>query len=384
MKNLLLLLLFFPILAFGQDEKPKNWTIRGYVKDLQSVFMLTPDIPGFDTTIVNQQNQIHNRLNFKWYISPSFSFKMDLRNRLFWGDELNEVFLENLDQANDYFDLSYGATNNNGLALHTMIDRLYFEYIKGKFEVRLGRQRINWGISTIWNPNDIFNAFNFTDFDYEERPGSDALRLRYYTGVASSIELAVKAADSWETAVAAALVKLNKWDYDFQVLTGIANKELALGGGWAGGIKGLGFKGEFTYFQPFEEGVDPSFAATFGLDYLTANSIFLSGGFLFNSNGSLEDNILSLFSFELSAKNLYPYRYSLVTSANYPITPLMTAGFSAIYSPSKAHALFLTPTFNYSISTNWDFDLIAQLAFNQSDGYTSPIQGLFMRFKYSY
>ena len=37
-------------------------------------------------------------------------------------------------------------------------------------------------MNLVWNPNDLFNAFSFVDFDYEERPGSDALRIQKYTG----------------------------------------------------------------------------------------------------------------------------------------------------------------------------------------------------------
>lgn len=31
-----------------------------------------------------------------------------------------------------------------------------------------------------WNPNDWFNTYNYFDFDYEERPGTDAIRVRVY------------------------------------------------------------------------------------------------------------------------------------------------------------------------------------------------------------
>ena len=81
---------------------------------------------------------------------------------------------------------------------HIMLDRLYAEYTYKNFEAKVGRQRINWGINMAFNPNDIFNAFSYFDFDYEERPGSDAILLKYYTGIASSIEVAGKMADSLE------------------------------------------------------------------------------------------------------------------------------------------------------------------------------------------
>jgi hypothetical protein len=372
--------------GFAQPEEPPKVTVDGYVKDLQTVFLFNAR-PLIDEILVFDQSQIHNRINVEWRIAPAWRFRTDFRNRLFWGDNefTSQAYIDGLDAANDYFDLAYGQSNDKGLAYHTMIDRLYLEFSKGNWEVSLGRQRVNWGISTVWNPNDIFNAFAFTDFDYEERPGSDALRVRYFTGFASSVEVAAKVADSLEAAVIAGMARFNAGGYDFQILTGLVQNEIALGGGWAGNIKNAGFKGEFTFFQPLEEGEKSSFAATFGLDYMTGKSLYLNGGFLFNSNGSNEAGIANLFDFELSAKNLYPYQYSIFLQGAYPFTPLLNGGLAVIYSPSKVHALFLNPTVTYSIAQNWDADIVGQLVFDkEGKKYKSPIQGLFLRIKLSY
>lgn len=385
-KHGIIVWLFFmlPSLLIGQEE-PKNYVLSGYIKDLQSLFIINNPDPVPD--LLFQDNLIHNRLNFKWYINDNFTLRAEARNRIFWGDQIRfsggETFLEQIDQANDFFDLSFGKADDRGLAFHTMIDRLYMDWTKGNWEIRLGRQRINWGISTVWNPNDVFNAFSFTDFDYEERPGSDVLRIKYYTGVTSSIEIAVKAFNDIDTLTAAALWKFNKWNYDFQLLSGVVNRDFVLGAGWAGNIKNAGFKGEFSWFRSLE-GTEDSFAATFGIDYSFSNSIYLSGGFLFNSNGTIDGNITTLFSFELSAKNLYPYKYALFSQVNYPISPLLTGGMAIIYSPVQAHALFINPVLTYSIKENWDLDFIGQLVFNRNDGYKSPVQAMFIRLKYSF
>jgi hypothetical protein len=381
----LLPLLFFSALpVFSQDETPPRLTVDGYVKDLQTLFifngLLIPD-----EVLAFSQNQIHNRINIGYRISPALRAKIDFRNRLFWGDFSGSDYIKGLNVANDYFDLSVGGSNDRGLAYHAMIDRLYLEYAKGNWELRLGRQRVNWGINTVWNPNDVFNAFAFTDFDYEERPGSDALRVTYYTGVASSLELAARMSDSLEGAVIAGLGRFNFKGYDFQVLGGLVQNEIALGGGWAGHIKNAGFKGEFTFFQPLRDGEKSSFAATLGLDYITAKSLYLSSGFLFNSNGANEGSLASLFDFQLSAKNLYPYKYSIFLQGGYPFTPLLNGGLALIYSPSKVHAVFFNPTLTYSIAQDWDLDLVGQIA-AEKDGkkYRSPVQGVFIRVKLSF
>lgn len=378
------MLLLLPLCLDAQDEKLKNWQLNGYVKSMQGLFFFKT--PFFDTLLLD--NLIHNRVNFTWYPSEQLTFRADLRSRIFYGDlvKLNPNYGENLEAtANDYFDLSMILFDRGDFIVHSMLDRLYLDFTKGNLEIRLGRQRINWGINTAWNPNDIFNAFSFTDFDYEERPGSDALRIKYYTGVAASIELAVKAFDKKEEAVAGILWKLNKWRYDFQILAGIMQQDLAFGGGWAGNILDVGFKGEFTYFHSLQEEVDNSFSGTIGLDYSLKNSLYLNAGFLYNSNGS--DPALSgeIFTFDVSAKNLYPYKYSIFGQATYPINPLIFGGVAIIYSPSETHALFINPTLTYSIARNWDLDLIGQISFSKlQEKYQSPVKAFFIRFKFSY
>ena len=101
----------------------------------------------------------------------------------------------------------------------------------------------------MWTPNDIFNAFNYFDFDYEERPGTDAMRAVYAINSSSSIELAVSPGKTFNQSTEAIMLHYNKWDYDFQVFSGIYQKDFTVGGGWAGNIFGAGFKGEFTIFH---------------------------------------------------------------------------------------------------------------------------------------
>ncbi|HMQ64538.1 MAG TPA: hypothetical protein PKE06_27890, partial [Flavilitoribacter sp.] len=251
-------------------------------------------------------------------------------------------------------------------------------------EIRLGRQRVNWGISTIWNPNDIFNAYSFTDFDYEERPGSDAVRVRYYTGYAGSVEVAVRGADSLGGMIMAGRWLFNKGSYDIQLIGGYAQKDLVLGGGWAGNIKNAGFKGEATWFYRPEE-KESVFALTANVDYAFANSLYLNGGFLYNSAGATDQDILNLFTFDLSAKTLYPYRWATFVQGSSPITPLLTAGVAVIYSPVKVNPLFVNPTITLSISDNWTLDAVGQVVFSKGDeGYRSPLQVGFLRVKVNY
>ena len=385
--NIFFFFILLPTILFSQEEKPSKWAINGYLKDLQTVQII--NLPSLGQEAVLQDNLLHNRLNIKYFANEAWTFKVDFRNRLFWGDGIRlsgaEAYEAQLDLANDYFDLSVGKFDAKGIGVHSMIDRAYIEYSKDKWEIRLGRQRVNWGINTIWNPNDIFNAYSFTDFDYEERPGSDALRVKYYPNYSSSIEVASNVFDDIDEAVIAGLWTFNKWNYDFQILAGIAEGDYALGGGWAGNIKNAGFKGELAYFIPFQDSLDEVFTTTFALDYVFDNSLYLSGGGLFTSSGSTTAGFSDLFTSQISAKALFPFKYATVVSAGYPISPLLNSNLAIIYSPSTINMLFLNPTLTYSIKENWDVDFVGQIVFAEdAEEYGSPLQALFLRVKWIY
>ena len=171
--------------------------------------------------------------------------------------------------------------------------------------------------------------------------------------------------------------------FAFQLIGGFAQDNWVLGGGWAGNIKNAGFKGELSWFhQP--ETSENSLAVTTNVDYAFEKGLYLNVGGLYNSRGQTEGGILQLFTFELSAQNLYPYRWASFVSLSYPVSPIINAGFTTIYSPVASHALFVNPTCAVSISDSWNIDLVGQIVFDQTDTYSSPLQALFLRVKWAY
>lgn len=383
-QSILIFFLLLGNLVFSQNDEPSKWDFTGYQKFLNSTLIL-PD----DQGLLND-NQLHSRLKLRYYPTENLTFVSEARTRFFWGDQVRfsflfgQDFLDGINQgSDDYFDWSWGRQSQNGYAFHTTLDRFYGEYSKGNWEIRLGRQRINWGIATTWNPNDIFNAYNFVDFDYEERPGSDAVRVKRYLGFASSIEIAVNAFDSLENATAAVLTKFNQGTYDWQLLAGIVQDNSAIGFGWAGNLGNASFKGEGTWFRSLSGSNENSISFTCGIDYTFQSQLYINGGFLYNSNGTTQNND-DLFSFELSASNLYPYKYAILLQSGIPVSPLLNTGVVIVYSPGAAQATFINPVLTYSIAQNWDLDLIGQLFFQKEETYQPGISAAFLRMKWSF
>jgi hypothetical protein len=393
MLNRTLLLLFIVLTSFSFAQKDSSSSklsehvrVYGYLKYLHSANFV-------DLDAMTTNNLFHNRFNLEadW---NNFEFVAGMRNRIFYGDMVtHNPFLEDaLEQDNGYADLSFVWGSSSTVMAHTVFDRVYLRYTKNNLEVTAGRQRINWGVNLAWNTNDLFNTYNFTDFDYEERPGNDAIRTLYYlNGGMSSIEAAYKPGESGDETILAARYLMNKRGYDIQFIGGWYYTDLALGLGWAGNLKSLGFKGEGTYFIPRDSELDSVKVLNLSssIDYSFGNGLYLNGSVLFNSNG-IDDvsttNLLTVsntFS-NITAKTLMPTKYSGFLQASYPITPLFNASLAGMYG-SHIHLVFLMPSLGYSIATTWDLSLVGQIYFAEiEDDFQPAGSSLFLRLKWSF
>jgi hypothetical protein len=362
-KTFSLIILFIALMATSSVAQSIHWgtwmKADGYVKELGTL--------SFDNNlkIFHYDNLIHNRINTHWDFTPDWTGEADLRTRLFNGYSVRHEpeFAHIAGNDNGLVDLSWNIINSKHFLLNTQIDRLYTTYYTNKWELDVGRQRINWGRTLVWNPNDLFNAYSYLDFDYEERPGADAIRFQYFTGFASGYEVAFKPDRNMKNSVGALLIKEHVDEFDIQGLAGYFRNSLAIGGGWAGPIGDAGFKGEFTYFQPFRNNNGYLVAST-SLDYAFPSSLYLYGEFLINGNWHKNMNPEMILSSTLSPGNLFISRTALFTEIQYPLNPLITATFSGITSTSQK-LFIIIPQVSVSVTNNMDFLLLAQILRNK-------------------
>jgi hypothetical protein len=378
--------LFFLILSissrlFSQEEEKKVISLNGYTSALTtSIFESLSD------PFVND-NIIHNRLNFKGYASENLTFALELRNRLFTGDmvKATPAYATLTGEDQGIVDLSWNLINKQSFFLNTTIDRLYADLNLGKFQLRAGRQRINWGQTLVWNPNDIFNAYSYFDFDYIERPGSDAIRLQYYPNPMSVVEIAVKA-NSENEITAAALYRFNKRGYDIQFLGGISdNTDLVAGAGWSGAMGSVSFRGEGTWFMPFRNMSDTTGTGLFtiGLDKIFSDGSMAQMQVMVCNNPLKFGNFSSLLDENMSAKDLAFSKFTAFASYSYPITPLLTAGLSAMWFPDLK-GYFSGLSADYSAAENIDLSLLWQRFEGEFGSARSTINIGFLRFKFSF
>jgi len=375
------------VVSQAQEKKAfkEHFSLGGYVK-----YMNSASFTNLDSMI--SDNLLHNRINLKAFISDDLTAVVEMRNRIFYGEatKMNPYLGAMLDEDMGQADLSFVLMDREAMVIHSILDRAYMKYTSDKLEVRLGRQRINWGMNLAWNPNDLFNAYSLIDFDYQERPGSDALRVQYFMKGMSSIEMAYQPGENLDESILAGLWKFNKWKYDIQFLTANYYTDLALGAGWAGNLKDMGFKGEATWFQPKENLRDTGgvISTSFTLDYSFKNGLYINSSLLYNSAGTDQSlnsaNPFQSFMVNLSAKNLMPSKISGFIQGSGAFNPALSGSFSIFYMHGLK-AFFSMPSLSYSIQEHWELLLLGQTALGKvNDKVKGFGTGMYLRLMFSY
>ena len=390
----ILLFLGAPVSSFSQV----SWfAADGYVKYLAS----TAKYPFLDQRLNDQL--IHARLNTHWYPSNAFRGELDFRFRAFYGNSVQKIpnFLDQIRSHHEFKQLDCVLWHQNKSLGYAQVDRLWLDYSRGNLEATLGRQRIAWGTALVWNVIDIFNPQSILDFDYEEKPGSDAFRLQYYTGPVSKVEISVKPGKNKNHSVAAGMIWVNAFSYDFFALAGVRKDRWVLGGAWAGSVLKAGFRGEFLFGAPPKKSEillgpnlsyfgtslleydKPVFSGVLSGDYTFPNSLYLHTEILYNSNGKLKN--AGIFYWQaLQTGMLSPSRWSVFQEFSYDVTPLLRGSLFGILNPND-HSSVIVPQFTWSVITNLDATVIAFFArgkhFTEWGDYGTSA---FFRLKYSF
>lgn len=361
-------LLVYPLISFGQDD---SFELGGYAKYLYSV---TEASSGADRL---EDHLLHIRLNSAWYPTESFKAVFEIRLRGFYGDSVRKNPLFKDQTTNTYDDPELDAVlwdEKEGFG-YGQVDRLYLDYSIASLQLTLGRQRIAWGTSLVWNVIDVFNTMSILDFDYEERAGVDAFRVQYYTGPSSKVELAVKPSEDEYKKTWAGLGSIHLGTYDLFLIAAEKNQRQLMGGAWTGYVGDAGFRGEFKRSEAPNQGkpsanpVAPGYGESLyesdeevdclvlAVDYTFANSFYTHTELLYNSNGKTK--YAGAFALQAAeADMLSPARLSFFQEFAYDLTPLLRVSVFGIKNADDGSWL-ASPTLTWSAITNLDLTLTA-------------------------
>ncbi len=353
------LFLFSGTCLLAQETKTKSFSIKGYLNDIQMMQFQKIDDPWvFD-------NEVHNRIDVSWVPATWFSLGVGMRNRIFLGQSLsvNPSAKGSLTTDPGWINMTWDLYSASSFMIVTQLDRAWVSFTDDIVQLTIGRQRINWGQTIVWNPNDIFNTYSYFDIDYPERPGSDAVRLQIYPSSTSVIEVATKANAEGKVTVAG-MGRFNTGGYDIQFMTGLVDdQDFVIGAGWSGNISKAAFRGEINYYQPKKQFFDTTgtLLATVGADYTFANSLALTFQVMYNQlpPGYQPQGLASIYQPPASSKILSFAEWNIFLMGSYPFTPLFDASLAAIYYPDRK-GFFIGPTLNYSLRQNVDLSLFYQ------------------------
>lgn len=417
--SFIIIILCLSLSAHAQS-KPKKFRFSGFLEYLNNTWIPQGEAyQAFGIDDWQMQGGVYNRLNFWYTPTTNLEFYVGMRNNFIFGPMIttytNLFNLAGLSYSHlvtydpGYLDLTFTIADSKSYILYTNFDRANVKWTLDKFELTVGRQRINWGQNLIWNPNDIFNAYNFFDFNYVERPGSDAILLELFTSDFSSVQLAGKlsyiqvAADTTVLILneelkltAAAMYRFSNWNYDWQLFGGVMETDVTAGLGWAGSIAGAGFTGEVSWFRDMENFADTSgvLVGSIGANYTFRNSLFINFSAIYNSAGATDSvnaigtgflgSFSTIFSGSLNAKNLTRARFDLFGQVSYPVTPLINLDLACIFNPYDLSG-FAGPTVNFSLSDNISLGLVGQLFWGKSyTEYGDIGQMFFLDLKWSF
>jgi len=394
MKKAIFILLFLAIAASAQSS---FYDVTGYVKYL----FTTSKYPFFKDRL--NDHLVHARINAHFYPTDQMMAAVEIRNRFFYGSSVEKIpnFIDLLKSHYEFSQMDAVLWDREKSIGYTQVDRLWLDYTTGNLQITLGRQRVAWGTALVWNVIDLYNPKSILDWDYEEKPGADAIRLQYYTGPVTKVEFTVKPGKKRENAIVSGLFSVNWSGYDLFGIAGIRQNRWIVGGAWAGNIKKGGFRGEFTVseapsknsiaFNPFLSlfgasdfsSDKPVVSVVLSYDYTFPNSFYWLTEILYNSNGKTENTGLFQQA-ALQAGLLSPARWSFFQELAYDITPLTRATLFAIHNPNDKSSI-IVPMLEHSLATNLDLSFVGFVTSGEHlTEFGDYGNSVFVRLKYSF
>jgi len=263
----------------------------------------------------------------------------------------------------------------------TFLDNAYIKIAFKPFDLIVGKQQISLGTGYVWNPTDVFNVKDYLDPTYEQ-PGHNAIRLDIPLGTSYTLTSLISPDENWGDSAKMIQLKgrISHFDYsliaiekvwlfhdytqfdtDSMNFLELPEKRQLLGVSTAGELLGLGFWAEYAYNKM--ELTENFYELVVGADYTFDFQTYVMVEYYRNTLGktNYEDYTLNDWMRLMAMEQKALSRDQVYVFFQHPVTDLLTAGISSIYSISDT-SLALIPTINYSLSDN--VDIFAYLNLN--------------------
>ncbi len=368
----------------------------GYIKSLSGY---SRNMPFVAADFAYQELQA--RVNIAGYLTENNTIVAEGRIRMVKSKALSLIPGYKASLVNTYplGNLSMEIYNQGDGYAFAQPDRLNWTYDAENWQLTVGRQRVSWGTTLVWNVTDLFNPQSILDFDYEERPGSDVLRFQYFTGPASHIEGVWLPARDKNKRVAAIKTQFNRMGYDVYIMAAWQRSRPVMGAAFSGDVFGGGLRGELKWsaapqagtpveyagltLPPLADGRRDDWQWALSYDFLFSNNVYLHFETLYNSLGVNKYGALYQYQ-ALRSGLLNASQWSLFGEWSWQWHPLSKVDMFALVDAGDG-SFILVPSFNWSATDNLDVFLIALVGRGEdTTTYGALGESFYLRIKYSF
>ncbi|MBF5008683.1 hypothetical protein [Burkholderia pseudomultivorans] len=340
--------------AIAQDVPDEGLTFSGYYKNL---------FEASETVVAGRQHYVLDtnrlRVELKGKLLPHIALDLEYDNEVLLGSYLRttQFVFQNALNPDQYLDLDGTYLKGSRYQGQHRLYRGNVTFSYGDTDVRVGRQRIAWGTGRFWSPLDLLNPLDPIAIERDERLGVDAVLAEQKLGPLSRVSAVYAPAHGGAPSSAALNFHSNVRGIDYSLVGGRFGNEQVAGIDIASQIGSAGVRGEFTLNRATTGARYPR--ALVALDYAFANTLTLSAELYFNGAGTTNPSgydFVSLFTGRIESVA----KHYLGGYASYEITPLLKLeGYLVLNLDDGSR--FLSPVFTYSIRTNLDWKIGAQM-----------------------
>jgi hypothetical protein len=274
-----------------------------------------------------------------------------------------------------FLDLSQTfVEDDNGFYEHRLY-RAIFGYESSSFQMEVGRQQIPWGVGHFFTPTDIFNPFNPTQIELEERDGVDAVNVATKKIKGYKVQ-AVYTPNGKQLHPQryAARISRDVSGYEAAILGGRVKRDHAVGFDVAGNLKGSAIRGEMIYREA--AGEKDFFQFTVNADYNFPHNIYALLEYHFNGRGRRDPSKYQRDRWIRGVVQQLAKNY-IAFLLGYDITSLFRIENRIIFNPDDV-SFFVRPEIRYEFRPNLLFTAGAQLFLGENEDEFGQPKNLFL------
>ncbi|OGW85421.1 MAG: hypothetical protein A3A81_02915 [Omnitrophica bacterium RIFCSPLOWO2_01_FULL_45_10b] len=393
----LVLLILFPAMVFGADFTNIKTDVSGYVKSLNFVTrtsLLTPEFVDRPTAFAKENSNVFNSLErARFQIRTSVPMKnnkravlkIDYDHQPYFGTFVSTGdFRTAKKQSEDrqFLDLSQTLVEEDNIFYEHRLYRASLAYESDLFDLEIGRQQIPWGVGHFFTPTDLFNPFNPTQIELEERDGVDAVNFTLKNTKGFKTQL-VYTPGGRKLHPQRYLGRISRdvKGYEIGILGGRVKRDHVIGTDLQGNVRGSAVRGEFLFREAELE--KDFFKFTVNADYNLPHNIYVLMEYHFNGQGRRDPDDYQIDRFirgeiQQLGKNF------LALSLGYDLTSLIRFEYRTIYNLNDT-SLFMRPEIQYELMSNVLLAAGSQLFVGaNNDEFGRPKNLFFGEVKYSY